>query len=136
MSKNFFLVTLSRIQKSGALFDINNPGFVNLLVIAKTVLKGILKNYIHSSEIQIHQLKPFSFYYKKSIFFQNDPIRLEDGQWACPYCPRTMKAPSNIRLHMLTHTGEKPFACTFCSYASNKKGNLQSHLKLRHGTNL
>ena len=25
MSKNFFLVTLSRIQKSGALFDINNP---------------------------------------------------------------------------------------------------------------
>ena len=124
--------------------------FVNFLVIVKIVLRGTLVNctiksrnflFWNNSSFWI-KLKLLSYlcsvflFHQKSFFFQNDPIRLEDGQWACPYCPRTMKAPSNIRLHMLTHTGEKPFACTMCSYASNKKGNLQSHMKLRHGANL
>ena len=41
MSKNFFLVTLSRIQKSGALFDINNPEFFPCDVISVDIPKTV-----------------------------------------------------------------------------------------------
>ena len=68
----------------------------------------------------------------RSIFFQNDAIKLGSGKWACPHCSKIMAARSKIQAHILIHTGEKPFACQSCEYVCNRKGSLDRHSKALH----
>ncbi|ELU08265.1 hypothetical protein CAPTEDRAFT_189170 [Capitella teleta] len=37
------------------------------------------------------------------------------------------KTKQHLRQHALRHTGEKPFACPYCSHRCNRKGNLDAH---------
>ena len=50
----------------------------------------------------------------------------------CPICHRSFKGkPTNqtFTYHLMTHTGEKPFACKICSSCFIQKGNLNQHMK-------
>merc|ERR1712020_775939 len=38
----------------------------------------------------------------------NEPIHLGPQTYGCPYCSTIMKAPSNMKCHIRSHTGEKP----------------------------
>ncbi|XP_018024865.1 longitudinals lacking protein, isoforms A/B/D/L isoform X2 [Hyalella azteca] len=58
--------------------------------------------------------------------------RSNTGGFACPLCDRVMLFKSAFAKHMRTHTGEKPFACEFCSYRSAQVSNLNVHLRSVH----
>lgn len=51
----------------------------------------------------------------------------------CCICKYATMKLSNLRKHIWTHTGEKPFKCYKCSYNSTQSSNLRMHLKIKHG---
>lgn len=53
----------------------------------------------------------------------------------CPVCGKQLSGRNGkqkLQYHMLTHTGEKPFQCPYCSYRAALKFNLVSHIKNIH----
>ena len=48
----------------------------------------------------------------------------------CRFCVKTFCLPQYKEEHEYTHTGEKPFACTFCSMRFRQRGKLSHHKKL------
>ncbi|KAG5476483.1 hypothetical protein LSCM1_04195 [Leishmania martiniquensis] len=57
----------------------------------------------------------------------------------CPHCAKvftgnssTSGVRSNYRRHLLTHTGERPFPCTYCHQRFTTKPNLRRHVRLIH----
>nr|XP_045614739.1 zinc finger protein 782-like [Procambarus clarkii] len=87
-------------------------------------------------------------------FYINDQVGLEsDGQTAggrgttgalkgftntskihqCTYCTYTTNVATNLRNHMRTHTGEKPFSCHYCSFRTTQKRNLKTHIRTHTG---
>ena len=39
-------------------------------------------------------------------------------RWQCPNCDYKCLKESCLKKHMMTHTGERPYKCTICDYAS------------------
>ncbi|GAA6047446.1 hypothetical protein JCM3770_001309 [Rhodotorula araucariae] len=57
------------------------------------------------------------------------------GRYGCPHCPKRFARPSSLRIHMHSHTGEKPFTCPMCDRAFSVQSNLRRHLKIHKGGN-
>jgi len=55
-----------------------------------------------------------------------------NGGTSCNICGKFIAHPKNVKRHMLTHTGEKPFSCHLCSYQATQQNTLKRHLFLIH----
>lgn len=54
--------------------------------------------------------------------------------FACLYCPFKAIQRTNLESHMRRHTGEKPFACSLCPYSTTRKSILKEHVRSKHAS--
>ena len=59
-----------------------------------------------------------------------------NGLWTfvCHFnnCGRLFKSKQKVQRHLLTHTGEKPYACRFCDYRTARKDQVKIHEYGKH----
>jgi len=76
----------------------------------------------------------------ESMAYEGDPnnpgyLVLGPKSYACTICSTyTTKRMYNIQRHVRSHTGQKPYQCSFCSYAAIEGGSLTRHMAKNHPT--
>ncbi|TDL26165.1 hypothetical protein BD410DRAFT_716077 [Rickenella mellea] len=56
------------------------------------------------------------------------------AKYECPYCAKRFNRPSSLKIHINTHTGEKPFQCPHpgCGRCFSVQSNMRRHSRI-HG---
>ncbi|KAM7364680.1 uncharacterized protein ACRADG_001070 [Cochliomyia hominivorax] len=69
--------------------------------------------------------------YKMDNFLTNNLS--QDHNRKCVYCEREFATPFALRMHVRTHTGERPFQCKYCTKSFKTQSQLNVHHKRHTG---
>ncbi|KAG2209454.1 hypothetical protein INT47_008297 [Mucor saturninus] len=71
---------------------------------------------------------------KKIFDEQVPPLQINNNRYKCNQCSKTFSRPSSLRIHILSHTGEKPHVCpqAGCGRRFSVQSNMRRHLKVHY----
>ncbi|XP_038053512.1 zinc finger protein 335-like [Patiria miniata] len=78
------------------------------------------KSYVSAERLSRHYSSPL---HKNAL----NPL-------VCEHCGYSTKKRDNFLVHMRKHTGEKPYKCKLCNYASADGSTLKKHVMAKHST--
>ncbi|KAF2349626.1 Zinc finger C2H2-type [Trinorchestia longiramus] len=59
--------------------------------------------------------------------------KLPSGLYRCNVCNYEAMYASAVKIHLRSHSGEKPYHCPYCPYKSTTSGNVKTHLRKHTG---
>ena len=58
--------------------------------------------------------------------------RINTDQFQCLFCGVKMNHKSHMRMHILRHSGIKPYACSYCNYRAYEQYRIKLHTSKHH----
>lgn len=52
--------------------------------------------------------------------------------YTCPVCGMQFYHKAMFRHHYMIHSGEKPKACSYCTFRTRQGGTLRAHIRIKH----
>jgi uncharacterized Zn-finger protein len=69
----------------------------------------------------------------RALEIKSEEKQLEEQTLKCSHCVKSFKFPSQLKQHLRTYSGDKPFKCLQCSKSFKTSSNLKTHLKIHLG---
>ncbi|XP_076804501.1 uncharacterized protein LOC143448579 [Clavelina lepadiformis] len=57
----------------------------------------------------------------------------KEKHFCCNFCDRSLKCKRNLKVHIRTHTGERPYQCQVCHKSFSVSSNLKTHMRTHTG---
>ena len=84
-----------------------------------------------TTQLQEAAIKSDYIYYPREI--EDEEFIMINGMFSCSQCSYVNNHKQNFKKHLMTHTGERPYACPLCSYRALQKHHLDNHIKRHTG---
>ncbi|CAH1167955.1 unnamed protein product, partial [Phyllotreta striolata] len=68
----------------------------------------------------------------ESIYTKNEQLLQKSASFDCDQCAKTFKNPTNLKLHLRSHTKDTPYECKVCSKKFRYTSNLKRHVNVIH----
>ncbi|KFM77828.1 Zinc finger and BTB domain-containing protein 8B, partial [Stegodyphus mimosarum] len=65
-------------------------------------------------------------------FFRTEKLSVGINLYHCLFCKYTSRYLTNVRRHVLIHTGQKPYQCEICGLKFRQKEHLKGHVFMKH----
>lgn len=63
-----------------------------------------------------------------------DEEKYRRRKYVCPFCEKRFGWSTDLKRHVILHTGERPFKCKWCPITFTRKFLLQNHMKKIHSS--